>query len=335
MNEIVHLNLEWMKLGDKALDLCEGLVRNTSLHAIHLSNNLIGKETQGKMKWFLSVGVDIQNKAFLDHYFPDEEEGGAEPGPASEPKTEEDNAGSKLSKQSLTKVPEEKASTRAVVPRPIAANPYADDHVELTAADLIKPVDEAELKLRLDKETQPAPLSSTRGAKGIFNGPATFELNVVNQGTLKEFNTRARQLVNYLPAQSKLERLADIAGGVFILARLVGHPELEPLQAPLYSQERVQQSKDDLALEEKQKREIEMYGGVIGPDGSIQQPPDLSKEASQTSFDSGADGALASTGRLMESMLSVDAARGLRRLKYEAKSTNMKWSAGGSCWCCE
>lgn len=231
MNEIVHLNLDWMKLGDKALDLCEGLARNTSLHSIHLSNNLISKETQGKMKWFLSVGIDIQNKAFLDYYFPDEGEGGAEPGPASEAKPEEDNAGSKLSKKSLSKVPEEKggASTLAVIPRPIAPNPYAGDHVELKASDLDKPVDEAELKLRLDKEKQPAPLSTTGGAKSIFDGPAAFELNVVNQGNLKEFRTRQKQLVNYLPAQTKLERFANIAGGVFILTRLVGHPELEPL----------------------------------------------------------------------------------------------------------
>ena len=57
-NVIQHLNLEWMRLGNRAILLCEALCSNTSLYSVHLSNNRIDKKTLGDLKWYLSVGID-------------------------------------------------------------------------------------------------------------------------------------------------------------------------------------------------------------------------------------------------------------------------------------
>lgn len=49
------LNLEAMNLGDKCLQICESLSKNTSLQTVHLSFNYISETAIEKLKWFLNV----------------------------------------------------------------------------------------------------------------------------------------------------------------------------------------------------------------------------------------------------------------------------------------
>ena len=57
-NVLQHLNLEWMRLGNRAVLLCQALVGNTSLSTVHLSNNLIDAPALATIKWNLSIGIE-------------------------------------------------------------------------------------------------------------------------------------------------------------------------------------------------------------------------------------------------------------------------------------
>lgn len=57
-NILQHLNLEWMRLGNRAVLLCQALVGNTSLSTVHLSNNLIDAPALATIKWNLSIGIE-------------------------------------------------------------------------------------------------------------------------------------------------------------------------------------------------------------------------------------------------------------------------------------
>lgn len=63
-NELIDLNMESMNLGNEAVLLCESLVGNKSLVAVHLGHNGIDEKTIGKIKWYLSIG--IPDKAVMD-----------------------------------------------------------------------------------------------------------------------------------------------------------------------------------------------------------------------------------------------------------------------------
>ena len=50
-----------MHLGNEAVCLCHSVVRSVSLITLHLSYNGIDAETVSQIKWFLSVGVKLED----------------------------------------------------------------------------------------------------------------------------------------------------------------------------------------------------------------------------------------------------------------------------------
>ena len=89
-----------MNLKFKAKLLCESLVRNTSLISVHLSYNYLDKTTIGEIKWFLSIGIEVEPKGMPVYKLPFESEP-EEPIPIEEEKpkkTEKQKAKKKKAK---------------------------------------------------------------------------------------------------------------------------------------------------------------------------------------------------------------------------------------------
>ena len=66
--------------------------------------------------------------------------------------------------------------------------------------------------------------------------------------------------------------------GALILSRLIGHQELEPLNRPLFNPQKVEDARFQLAEAERIRKEIEMYGGVLGGTNNEPKPAAESEE---------------------------------------------------------
>ena len=81
-----------------------------------------------------------------------------------------------------------------------------------------------------------------------------------------------------------LEKGGPLWGSV-ILSRVLGHPEFEPVNRPLFRQKEIERARASLLITEKQKREIQLHGGLI-VDGKVVDPPEPPSRESEVSDDS-------------------------------------------------
>ena len=96
----------------------------------------------------------------------------------------------------------------------------------------------------------------------------------------------------------------------------------------MFNPEKVADARWQLAEAERIKKEIEMYGGVLGSKGE-EAPPKQSPEASEdngTEYDGVSSANVLGRSTLMQtSRLSNNIIKNLRSLRYEVLSTNMHW----------
>ena len=54
---LLDLNLEFMSLGDKVLDLVEGFMKTKTLNSVHLGFNMISKQVLEKIQILMSLKI--------------------------------------------------------------------------------------------------------------------------------------------------------------------------------------------------------------------------------------------------------------------------------------
>lgn len=242
-----------MQLGDRVLtEIGKPLLENTTLVALHLCNNQLGKEAISRFRWLL--GIQLEK---------DEMPGQLEAIP-------EENNDEEFRETKRSSIKGSNRGSTMKVTKERLSNPFEPERRVLSLERNYKDGEFDEYKAQGCAQVKGKPFSSIK--EDLFKGLSVNLMNKEEKVQLKRLERNTYDVAENASPKDALIQGLELFGGKFILQRVLGHLEFECVFPPLFDKEKIERVKEGLAIAERQKREMEKYDGQIVVNGKLVTP---------------------------------------------------------------